>query len=193
MNLTEKHIRIQAGLGVRSMNDLATLWAVFNPAAVDETWRLLERPLMLLTEARRTQSLAVADSYYKALRVAEGIRTPLPTTLEPLVDWEVAARTSYHVTGPVWTKSAILAGEQDLKAAALRRVGGALARHVMDGGREQVTRRAKSEHIRYRRVTSGKACEFCSMLASRGAVYSETSGYFRSHDHCTCGAEPVWR
>ena len=192
MNPTEQHVRVQAALGVRSQNDLARIWVAFNPSAVDESWRLIERPLMLLTEARRTQSLAVADSYYKALRATEGVHGAIPT-LEPLADWEVAARTSYHVTGPVWTKSAILAGEQDLKEMALRRVAGALARHVMDGGREQIGRLVRAERIRYRRVVSGRACDFCAMLGSRGAVYSESTGYFRSHDHCTCSAEPVWR
>ena len=44
----------------------------------------------------------------------------------------------------------------------------------------------------YRRVTSGNACAFCSMLASRGAVYSQRGASFEAHDGCSCSPEPVW-
>jgi hypothetical protein len=42
-------------------------------------------------------------------------------------------------------------------------------------------------------VTSGSACEFCSMLARRGAVYGAESVSFHAHDACGCSAEPVFR
>jgi hypothetical protein len=41
-------------------------------------------------------------------------------------------------------------------------------------------------------VTSGNACDFCSMLADRGAVYGEASAEFEAHDHCSCSAQPVY-
>jgi hypothetical protein len=44
----------------------------------------------------------------------------------------------------------------------------------------------------WRRVTSGAACGFCRMLAGRGEVYTEATADFASHDHCGCGAEPVY-
>jgi hypothetical protein len=36
-------------------------------------------------------------------------------------------------------------------------------------------------------------CSFCAMLIGRGAVYTESSADFQSHDHCQCGSEPAWR
>jgi hypothetical protein len=30
------------------------------------------------------------------------------------------------------------------------------------------------------------------MLIGRGAVYSEATADFQSHDHCNCQAEPAW-
>jgi hypothetical protein len=45
----------------------------------------------------------------------------------------------------------------------------------------------------WQRETDGNACGFCVMLASRGAVYSESSADFASHDHCGCTAVVAWR
>lgn len=42
------------------------------------------------------------------------------------------------------------------------------------------------------RIGAGSSCEFCVMLIDRGAVYSESSVDFASHDHCNCGASPAW-
>lgn len=38
------------------------------------------------------------------------------------------------------------------------------------------------------RVPEPGACAFCRMLATRGAVYTENSGNFRSHNRCRCTA-----
>jgi hypothetical protein len=60
--------------------------------------------------------------------------------------------------------------------------------------RDTVTanRRRDPESIGWRRV-SGGGCSFCSMLASRGAVYREASARFASHSNCHCTAAPVFR
>jgi hypothetical protein len=42
----------------------------------------------------------------------------------------------------------------------------------------------------WRRVGDGSSCDFCSMLLGRGAVYTEATADFASHDHCHCQAEP---
>lgn len=35
-------------------------------------------------------------------------------------------------------------------------------------------------------------CDFCSLLISRGAIYTESSAKFDAHDSCNCGAAPAW-
>jgi hypothetical protein len=45
--------------------------------------------------------------------------------------------------------------------------------------------RLRARHLRH-------ACDFCEMLADRGAVYGEASADFEAHDHCSCSAEPVF-
>jgi hypothetical protein len=43
----------------------------------------------------------------------------------------------------------------------------------------------------WKRVGAG-GCDFCRMLIGRGAVYTEASADFASHDHCNCAAAPEW-
>lgn len=43
----------------------------------------------------------------------------------------------------------------------------------------------------WQRDGSGE-CDFCSFLIGRGAVYSEASADFASHDHCQCFAVPAF-
>lgn len=43
----------------------------------------------------------------------------------------------------------------------------------------------------WQRIGSGE-CAFCAMLIGRGAVYSEATADFASHDSCRCSAVPAW-
>ena len=43
----------------------------------------------------------------------------------------------------------------------------------------------------WQRVGNGE-CPFCALLIGRGAVYSEASADFASHDHCNCSAVPAF-
>lgn len=45
----------------------------------------------------------------------------------------------------------------------------------------------------WQREGDGQSCEFCAMLIGRGAVYTEATADFTSHDHCGCSAAPAWR
>lgn len=53
-------------------------------------------------------------------------------------------------------------------------------------------RRRDPSAVGWRRVTSGSGCKFCRMLADKGAVYSDSTARFASHDHCGCTAQPVF-
>ena len=53
-------------------------------------------------------------------------------------------------------------------------------------------RRRDPESVGWRRVAAG-GCKFCSMLASRGAVYKAETARFASHPNCHCTAQPVFR
>lgn len=53
-------------------------------------------------------------------------------------------------------------------------------------------RRRDPSAVGWRRVTSGKSCKFCQMLADRGAVYSADTARFAAHTTCHCTAQPVF-
>jgi hypothetical protein len=117
--------------------------------------------------------------------------TPVLGTLDP-----VAVTTSLIVTGPVRVKNAAAKG-LDLAAAMERAAASSAAagmRHALAGGRDTIdeTVKADPKAIGWARVTSGKACEFCSMLADRGAVYGDDTAHFDAHDGCSCTAEPAY-
>jgi len=114
-----------------------------------------------------------------------------------------ALRTSLQVTGPVAFKTAI-AGGADTEAALrsmATQMGGVADRTVRAGDRDVVERTATEGRgvVGWRRRLSGRACGFCAMLASRGAVYvskasaTVASRGTRYHDHCHCWAEPLYR
>ena len=97
-----------------------------------------------------------------------------------------AARVSLRWgTGPLYGDLAKVNPED-----ALTLLRGAGTRHVLAGGRETLIGAAAKANVRYERVVSGKApCEWCVMLAARGAVYhsAESAGELsRWHDACKC-------
>jgi hypothetical protein len=151
-----------------------------------------------LVERQNARSAQLAASYYRALRAVE-LGAPL-TEFAPTVVLTAEAQrvvTSLTVTGPVSVKRAMSAGIALDQASETAMTNTARSAHrlALDGGRSTLTasvsadRRARG----WQRVTSGKPCAFCDMLAGRGEVYTEESAGFQAHDGCSCSAEPVYR
>jgi hypothetical protein len=80
---------------------------------------------------------------------------------------------------------------------ALGQTLGAGYRLAANGGRETITNTVRRDKraIGYQRVTDGRPCAFCAMLAGRGPVYKNAStagdGH-HYHDRCGCHPEPVY-
>jgi hypothetical protein len=75
------------------------------------------------------------------------------------------------------------------------RASGTAATSILAGGREVVAGAVHGDDqaVAWMRVTSGKACEFCAMLASRGPVFTTATAAGEAfHDHCACSVEPVY-
>lgn len=72
---------------------------------------------------------------------------------------------------------------------------GGLQRRIANGTRQTIMKSAIADpNARgWKRIASGKTCDFCQMLASRGAVYTEKTVDFHTHDHCDCVAVPEFR
>jgi hypothetical protein len=76
-------------------------------------------------------------------------------------------------------------------AKTIERASGGLQRIILDADRDTIARSsiADPSAAGWRREGSGE-CSFCRMLIGRGAVYSEATVRFRSHDHCRCVGVP---
>lgn len=119
--------------------------------------------------------------------------SPVPSSLDI-----GSTRSRLEITGPVAFKKAIAAGidqQQALRSMATQ-MSGVADELVRNGDRDviiQTMMRRGHGVVGYRRRLVGKSCGFCAMLASRGAVYSAETVTFRSHAHCRCFPEPLYR
>lgn len=79
-------------------------------------------------------------------------------------------------------------------SASLALVSGGLQRTIADMSRRTVTRSAVSDYgsVGWQRMGAG-SCSFCQLLIGRGAVYSEETADFGSHDDCNCQAVPIFK
>lgn len=55
-----------------------------------------------------------------------------------------------------------------------------------------LNRRADPKCVGYRRIARGESCQFCLMLADKGAIFKEDTAYFAAHDRCRCTAQPCF-
>lgn len=196
--LTAQQRRQQMAVRARTLQTVLALWPLFDVRRIDQTWPALEPALVALVERGYSESAAVGNAYYHTFRAAEGITGNLPPVAAPALD-RVAVATSLRVTGPVEAKRLVGLNRPDVANRTLVMLSGAIGRHVMDGGRNTIIASATAERqttgrrVGWARVTSGDPCAFCAMLASRGPVYSESTGDFQAHDACGCTVEPMFR
>lgn len=191
-SLAEQHRQQQIALRAITLRELLRVWPAFDITDIDRTWPAVQQALTALIWLRHAQSSQLAAAYYQRARQAAGIGTieAVLAAAPPLEQIDVALT---HV-GPVGAKRLLALGRTDAADQTLVKVSGTVGRLVLNGGRNTLLETAKADprRVGWRRITSGKPCEFCSMLAGRGAVYREETGDFAAHDHCSCSAAPVF-
>lgn len=170
---------------------------------------------------RRLHSLAkreIADALKlvdigDAAAVADVIYTYVPVIAERYglaagtlaADWYDEMRDAAEVAGyfrahpaelPDMGRYQALAGwaasKDDVEALVL----GGVQRIIANAHRETVMRSAFADPkaAGWARFARGaETCGFCYMLVSRGAVYTDRTAKFGSHDWCDCGAGPIWK
>lgn len=86
-----------------------------------------------------------------------------------------------------------LFGNAPDSALALSKIDGGLQRIIANSFRDTVTQASTKDAAARGWAREGVGgCDFCAMLIGRGAVYSEDTASFDSHDHCNCVAVPVF-
>jgi len=174
------------------------VWPLLDLEDLDGTfrrWLTAVRPIISTQEVASTR---LAENYLRAFKAVElGSAVTLPVVSPTTVGAEVLA-TSMLVTGPVQVKRQMASGVPLGTAADVAQATSARAamRHVLAGGRSLLlgTVEADDQALGWARVTSGKPCGFCAMVASRGPVYKgRDTAEFKAHDGCSCTVEPVYR
>ena len=183
--LTAAHRRDLAELTGLAQNDLSLIWRDFNTAttARDGLIELLPQLVAIYGSAAAT----LGADWYDEMRAAAAVKgrfRAIPAELPDQGRTDALAR---------WGVTPLFSAEPDF-ASALTLVSGGLQRIVSNTDRQSVTGSSVADPRArgWQRVGSGASCEFCSMLLDRGAVYSEATADFETHDHCNCGAEPVF-
>jgi len=168
-----------------AQNDLTNFLSSFNlagsPAVVRDA--LLEFFPELVMVYGDTAALLGAD-FYDALRdVPPSASSFRAVMAAPPVVAQSAGTVRWGV-GPLWSEGGA--------AEAPRRLAGGLQRLVMQAGRDTIWNSARRDSVRtaVARVPTGpKTCKWCTMLASRGAVYGSKASAGEQneyHDDCDC-------
>jgi hypothetical protein len=198
LQLTDAHRVAQANIALDSVGKLTAAWKLLmKPSNLDDFATYMLAMTEVIRSGRAT-SAQVAAAYYDTMRALYGIDdgyAPLVADAAPTEQ----IQTSLLVTGPVRAKT--LLGNGDSMETALTKAllasAGATTRLIANGGRDTVRENVSGDRrsVGWRRVTDGHPCEFCAMLAGRGAVYKSDSTAGADdpyHDHCLCTVEPLF-
>lgn len=169
-----------AGLSAAASRDLAALWRQLETAAQAET--ALRDILPGLVDRYGAAASFLATEWYDDLRAkadVPGRYVAAPTSIadsgsQALVGWALAEAKDYSAF-----QSLIEGGTQ---------------RRIANFSRATVARNSVADPGAkgWQRIGDGSSCAFCSMLISRGSVFSEASADFASHDACGCSAAPAF-
>lgn len=138
--------------------------------------------LPALIDQYGTASGLLAAEWYDEARAAAGVRGSFTARPAKIGDTGAAALIGW---------ASATANSPEAMASLL---AGGLQRRVTNFGRQTVMESAVSDPraTGWQRVARVTGCNFCQMLAGRGAVYRESSVSFGAHDDCHCQAAPKW-
>lgn len=170
-----------ADLNVLASRDLGGIFRSLQ--AGDSAAEALHDILPGLIERYGQATAAIAADWYDDLRDSLGVGGRF-----------VAIPVDYRDTGAhALAGWALDTAHNDESLMAL--LEGGIQRRVVNFGRFTITESAyRDPHADgWMRLGVGNNCPFCDVLISRGAVYSESTVTFASHDHCNCIAVPAFR
>lgn len=192
--LAEAHRIAQLRIGSLTVVQMNAIWPLLDPTDLDGSfpaWVVAAMPI--ITQQQATSS-RVAAAYFTAAKVLQLGPAAAPAAVVTNLADAKAVTTSLLITGPASIKRAMLRGVQLEQAVSTAEASSSAAamRHSLAGGRETLLRSVRKDPDArgWVRVSSGNACDFCSMLD--GKFHRDDTADFPAHDGCSCSQEPVF-
>lgn len=181
----------QAAIRTLVNRDLTAFFGPLNLTGRPEASRdaLIEYVTYLVDEYGDAAAAAAAE-WYDEVRAAESVPGR----------YRAMAMPSPYVDGVEGTvRRAAGSFFSDAPAAALPILLGTTGKYVLAAGRQTITTSTDRDPRAsgWRRIARPGACDFCTFLAGRGAVYKEHTVHFAAHGgahagECNCAAVPDW-
>ena len=182
--------QMQLAIRARLLQNVTRLWPLLDAKRLDTTFPGWLRAMTMLVRSYRGQSAAAASAAYRAMR-EQSTQSPAPASLvkiapEPDPEW---LNRAFGYSGP-----GMLSRDTARPNTALTVTLGTASRVVLDAGRTTTLDTVKADPVAvgWYRVTDGKPCAFCALLASRGIVYKEHTVDFKAHNDCGCSGAPAF-
>lgn len=189
--LTALHRRQQLALRDATRTQVARLVPSLDYDDLDGSFTPFALAVAGVVTKGRDASQGFSAAYLRALRVAAGLPGAVELKRSTLTPAEF--RAALRATSVASIKNATAAGTEpdDALSSAAVLAAGAMARLVLNAGRELVTRTAMAdpEAAGFVRVLGGGGCDYCRDMAG---AHTDTAD-FPSHGGCGCTAQPVYR
>ena len=140
----------------------------------------------VLTDQYGNLAASVAAEWFDELRAEAGVRGTFRASQSPSMPVDMAQSTVR------WSASHLFT---DNPTGMLAPLAGEVLKMVLQPSRDTIVDQVAADPygVGWHRNARPTACDFCIMLAGRGAIYrSERSASFASHGHCYCSASPSW-
>lgn len=174
--------------------DLAPLWRLPTPELIQALFDVVPG----VVQKWNLASASVAADWYDTLREENAIPGRFTAIIPDLGDqggqalagWGAEALKAPQDLSP----SEMPVTQLDPVEETQYRVEGGLQKRLVNAANLTIT--GSSHHDPnargWMRRTRPGACNFCLMVASRGAVYTKATATFACHEHCYCEAVPAW-
>jgi len=145
--------QLLATLSGKAVAAVTALWNTLQDLDPDTRWRALETAFPAVVDPFLSASGTLAAEWYSSLDPSAPFAVE---TAPPIPKDALAANANWALT------------QIDVISA----LAGAVERQVFNQSRETLLSNVEREGVKWARYASANACEFCRMLATRGAVYA---------------------
>lgn len=193
-DLTTAYRKANQAIRANTLRDFLRLWGALDLKQLERSYPAWERAVTTLVERDRVVASQAAAMYLRASKVESGVAgAPAIRLAEAAPRAQISAALSSTARAGYYTALTYYP-EVQAERVALVRATGAVGRLVLNAGRDTIRESLKRDHTGrgWQRVTSGAACNFCKLLAGRGAIYSADTAEFAAHDHCACTVQPKY-